>query len=289
MLAIRVRRKLILGVILALILGLLLFFYQFSRPILPQETDWRILVGKEKVTSFEFLSWFDQDARLYTLPQKNEVILAPSSQFYVFPWSPKNKKEGRYVWDLNLQKRLLKPILYEKFLNLKPQLPGELPKSLQDVVQKQLEYEIAKTSPLPEMVVEVIRLNGTNTSYIGKLSVSNYRRIQRRRFGTEFVNDEPRGWHTGIYYSGIMQLEIFSLSQPTQPLVAMQKEFKNWNYPLRRNDSKLIQPSFIGAFCKLYFLPDSRPIFMIFSQVYRGIYQVRQGIDDAAFGVIVPF
>lgn len=290
MLGIRVRGKLILGIILALILPLLLFFYQFSRPIPPQETDWNILVGKDKVTSFEFLSWFDQDARLYTLPnQKNEVILAPSSQFYVFPWHPKNKKEGRYVWDLNLKTLSLKPILYEKFLKLKPQLPGELPKPLQDVVQEQLEYEIAKTSPLPKMVVEVIRLNSNKTSYIAKLSVSNYKRIQRRRFGTEFVNDEPRGWHTGIYYSGIMQLEIFSSPQLTQPLVAMQKEFKNWNYPLRRNDSKLIQPSFIGAFCKLYFLPDSRPVFMIFPQAYRGIYQVRQGIDDAAFGVIVPF
>jgi hypothetical protein len=27
---------------------------------------------------------------------------------------------------------------------------------------------------------------------------------------------------------------------------------------------------------------------MIFSKVYRGVYQVRQGIDDAKFSVIIP-
>jgi hypothetical protein len=85
-----------------------------------------------------------------------------------------------------------------------------------------------------------------------------------------------------------MRFEISSLSEPNQPIVALKKEFKDWDYPLRRNDKKLVQPSFIGAIGKLYFLPDSQPVFMLFSKVYKGVYQPRKGIDDAAFSVIVP-
>ncbi|HEY9831154.1 MAG TPA: hypothetical protein V6D26_11290, partial [Stenomitos sp.] len=80
----------------------------------------------------------------------------------------------------------------------------------------------------------------------------------------------------------------FSLSKLNQPIVALKKEFKDWNYPVRRNDKKLVQPSYIGALGKLYFLPDSQPVFILFSKVYRGVYQPRKGIDDAAFSVIVP-
>ncbi len=286
---IRVKGRLIVGVILLLILPLVLFLYTFSRPIPAFEKPWNIVTGKDKVTSFEFLSWFDQEARLYTLLKKNnEVSFAPSSPYYVFPWLPQGKKEGRYVWILNLKTLSLKPILYEKFIALKPQLPGELPKQIKAFLQQQLDYETAKKAPLPEVVMEVIRLKSNDTEYEAKLSVSDFKSLKRRRLGTEFVKNEPRGWHTGVYYSGIMHFEIFALSEPTQPIVALEKEFKDWDYPLRREPGKFIQPSFIGTFCKLYFLPNSRPSFMISYKVYRGLYEGRTGIDDEAFSVIVP-
>lgn len=285
----RLKRRLILTIILSVIIPLLLGFYLFSRPIPARESSWEIVTGNDKVTSFEFLSWFDQDARLYTIPQKNnEAIFAPSSPYYVFPWFPQGKAEGRYVWNLTFNPLSLKPILYETFMALNPQLPGELPKRIKEFLQQQLDYETAKQASLPEMVMEVIRFSTPDKKYEAKLSVSDFKRLTRRRFGTEFVNNEPRGWHTGVYYSGTLRLEIFSLLEPKQPVVVLQKQFKDWDYPLRRNDTKLIQPSFIGALSKLYFLPDSRPIFLIFSKVYRGVYQVRQGIDDAAFSVIIP-
>lgn len=286
---IKVRRRLILALLLSSVLPFLLFFYQFSRPLPARESSWEIVTGKDKVTDFEFLSWFDQDARLYTLPAQNhEFILAPSSHFYVFPWSPQGKKEGRYVWQLNLNPLSIQTIIYDDFMALNPQPPGELPTPVEKILQQQLDYEIPKNSPSLEMLIEVIRFNTSNKTYEAKLWVSDFKRITRRRFGTEFVNNEPRGWHTGIYYSGIMRFEIFSLSEPNQPIVALKKEFKDWDYPLRRNDNKLVQPSYIGAICKLYFLPDSQPVFMLFSKVYRGVYQPRKGIDDATFSVIVP-
>ena len=286
---IRVKRKHIIAAVLSVLIPLWLFFYLFSRPITASETSWEIVIGKGKVTRFEFLSWFDQDARLYTLANKhNAAIFAPSSPFYVFPWFPQGKEEGRYVWNLTLNPLSLNPILYEKFMALKPQLPGELPKKIKELLQQQLDYETAKNAHSPEMVMEVISFNTQNQKYEAKLSVSDFKKLKRRRLGTEFVNDEPRGWHTGVYYSGTIKFQVFALSEPTQPIVALKKQFKDWNYPLRRNDKKLVQPSFIGAFCKLYFLPDTRPVFMIASKVYRGLYQVRQGIDDAAFSVIVP-
>jgi hypothetical protein len=285
----RVKRSLILAVILSVTLPLLLFFYRFSRPIPASESPWEIVTGKDKITRFEFLSWFDQDARLYTLPtQNNEFVFTPSSSFYVFPWFPQGKEEGRYVWNLSLNPLALKPITYENFIALKPKLPGELPKQLQGILHQQLDYEIAMNASTPDMLVEVIRLNTSDKNYEVKLAVSDFKRLTRRRFGTEFVNNEPRGWHTGVYYSGTLTFEIFALSEPTQPIIALKKRFKDWDYPLRRNDKKLVQPSYMGAFCKLYYLPDSRPIFMIFSTVYRGLYQVRQGIDDAAFSAIIP-
>lgn len=286
---IKVRRKLIFAIILSSVLPFLLFFYQFSRPLPARETPWEIITGKEKVTRFEFLSWFDQDARLYTLPAQNhEFVLTPSSPFYVFPWSPQGKKEGRYVWQLNLNPLSLQPILYDKFLALNPQPPGELPTPIEKILQQQLDYEIPKNSPSSKMIMETSRFNTSNQTYEAKLWVSDFKRLTRRRFGTEFVNNEPRGWHTGIYYSGIIHFEIFSLSEPKQLLVALKKDFKDWNYPLRRNDKKLVQPSYIGALGKLYFLPDSKPVFLLFSKVYRGVYQPRKGIDDAAFSVIIP-
>jgi hypothetical protein len=276
-------------VILSLALPLLLVFYQFSRPLPAKETPWKIVTGKEKVTRFEFLSWFDQDARLYTLPaQNNEFVFTPSSPFYVFPWSPQGKAEGRYVWKLNLNPLSIQPIIYEDFMALNPQPPGELPTQIEKILQQQLDYEIPKKASSSEMIMEVTRFNTSNKTYEAKLWVSDFKRLTRRRFGTEFVNNEPRGWHTGIYYSGIMHFEMSSLSEPTQPIVTLKKEFKDWDYPLRRNDKKLVQPSYIGAIGKLYFLPDSQPVFMLFSKVYRGVYQPRKGIDDAAFSVIVP-
>jgi hypothetical protein len=286
---VRVRRRFIISVTLSLIFLLLFFFYLFSRPIPARETAWDIRAGKDKITRFEFLSWFDQDARLYTLSSnQNHVVLAPSSAFYVFPWLPSGKKEGRYVWNLNLNTLSLKPILYETFIAFNPQLPGKLPKRLKELLQQQLDYETAKKPPLPHMVMEVIRFNAKDSTYEAKLSVSGFHRLQRRRFGTEFGSHEPRGWHTGVYYSGTMYFEIYSQFQPNQPLIILTKKFQNWDYPLRRNHSKVNQPSFIGTFCKLYALPDSKPIFMISSKVYKGLYQGRRGIDDEAFSVIVP-
>ena len=286
---IKVRRRLIFAIILSSVLPFLLFFYQFSRPLPAKETPWEIITGKEKVTRFEFLSWFDQDARLYTLPAQNhEFVLTPSSPFYVLPWSPPAKKEGRYVWKLNLNPLSLQPILHDKFMALNPQPPGELPTPIERILHQQLDYEIPKNAPSSEMLMEVIRFNTSNKTYEAKFWVSDFKRLTRRRFGTEFVNNEPRGWHTGIYYSGIIRFEISSLSEPNQPIVALKKEFQDWDYPLRRNDKKLVQPSYIGAIGKLYFLPDSQPVFLLFSKVYRGVYQPRKGIDDAAFSVIVP-
>jgi hypothetical protein len=275
--------------ILSFTLPLLLVFYLYSRPLPARESSWEIITGKEKVTRFEFLSWFDQDARLYTLPAQNsEFVLTPSSPSYVFPWFPPRKKEGRYVWQLKLNPLSIQPILHDDFMGLNPQPPGELPTPIEKILHQQLDYEIPKNTPSSEMMLEVIRFNTSNKTYEAKLWVSDFKRLTRRRFGTEFVNDEPRGWHTGIYYSGIIHFEIFLLSKQNQPIVALKKEFKDWNYPLRRNDKKLVQHSYIGALGKLYFLPDSQPVFMLFSKVYRGIYQPRKGIDDAAFSVIVP-
>jgi hypothetical protein len=286
---IRLKQKLIFAAIIALTLPLLLFFYSFSRPIPATESPWKIVTGQDKITSFEFLSWFDQDARLYTLSNNNNAaVLAPSSPFYVFPWLPQGKKEGRYVWNLTFNPTSLKPILYEQFMALKPQLPGELPKQIKDLLQQQVDYETAKNPPTSKMIVEVIKFSKGDKNYEARLSVTNFQKLNRRRFGTEFMDTEPKGWHTGVYYSGTLIFEIFSLSESTQPIVVLQKEFKDWNYPLRRNDFKLVQPSFIGAFCKLYFLSDSQPVLMILSKVYRGVYQVRQGIDDAKFSVIIP-
>ena len=286
---IKVKRRLFFAVILLFALPLLLLFYQFSRPLPAKETAWEIVRGKEKVTHFEFLSWFDQDARLYTLPtQNNEFVFTPSSAFYIFPWSPQGQEEGRYVWQLNLNPLSIQPILHEKFMALNAQPPGELPTPIDKILHQQIDYEIPKNTPSSEMLMEIIRFNTSNKTYEAKLWVSDFKRLTRRRFGTEFVNDEPRGWHTGIYYSGIIHFEISSLSEPNQLIVAIKKEFKDWNYALRRNDKKLVQPSYIGALGKLYFLPDSQPVFMLFSKVYRGIYQPRKGIDDAAFSIIVP-
>ena len=285
---IRVRWRLFWGTVLCFILPIFLLFYLFSRPITPWESAWKIGVGKDKITHFEFLSWFDQEARLYALPSPNEVAFAPSSPFYVFPWSPARKEEGRYIFKVNSNTLLIQPILYEKFLALNPQTPGKLPHRFQEYIQQQLDYEVAKKAPRPKMIVEVISFSNLDKRYTAKLSVSDFNRLQRRRFGTEFVNNEPRGWHTNVYYSGTIELEIFEASELTQPIIVLKKDFKDWDYPLRRNDKKLIQTSFIGAFCKLYFLPNSRPVFMIFSKVYRGVYQVRQGIDDAKFSVIIP-
>lgn len=286
---IKVRRRLFFAVILLFALPILLVFYQFSRPIPASESPWEIVTGKDKITRFEFLSWFDQDARLYTLPaQNNKFVFTPSSLFYVFPWFPPGKKEGRYVWQLNLNPLSIQPILHDELMELNPQPPGELPTPIEKILQQQLDYAILKNAPSSEMMLEIIQFNTSKKTYEAKFWVSDFKRLTRRRFGTEFVNDEPRGWHTGIYYSGIMHFEIFSLSKPNQPLLAIQKQIKDWNYPVRRNDKKLVQPSFIGALGKLYFLPDSQPVFMLFSKVYRGIYQPRKGIDDAAFSVIVP-
>lgn len=281
--------KKIFVVILSCTLSFGVFIYQFCLPISASESSWKIITGQNKVTSFEFLSWFSRDVRLYSLAQnKNELIFAPSSPFYVFSWSPPGKTEGRYVWQLRLNPLSLKSILYESFIALKPQLPGELPKRMNNFLQHQVDYEVAKNTTSREMLLEVIRLSTINKQYEAKLWVSDFKRITRRRLGTEFVNNEPQGWHTGVYYSGNLNFEIFVLSESKRPIIIMKKRFKDWDYPLRRNDHKSVQPSFIGALCKLYMLPDSRPIFMIFSKVYKGMYQPRQGIDDAKFSVIIP-
>lgn len=285
---IRVRQKIIIASIFSFIVPLLLLFYLFCRPIPAIESPWEIGVGKDKITRFEPLPWFDQGARAYTTLQKpDEVIFAPSSPFYVFPWSPKRKRKGRYVWSLNPSTLSLNPILYEKFIALNPKLPGELPNRIQDFLQQQLDYAVAQNSSSSEMVMEVIRFKSKDKEYEAKLSVTNFKRVKRRRFGTEFAKNEPRGWHTGVYYSGTMHFEVFALSQPQQLIVALEKEFQDWDYPLRRNPNQVIQPSYIGTFGNLYFLPDSRPSFMVLSKVYQAIYQIRRDIGDDAFSLII--
>jgi hypothetical protein len=260
----------------------------FCRPISAIESSWKVVVGKDKITQFEPLPWFDQGARVYTTSQKpEEVIFAPSSPFYVFPWSPQSKREGRYVWSLNPSTLSLKPILYDKFIALNPKLPGELPKRIQDFLQQQLDYEVAQKAPLPEMVMEMIRFKSNDKEYEAKLSVTNFKSVKRRRFGTEFAKNEPRGWHTGVYYSGTLHFDVSALAESKQPIVALEKDFQDWDYPLRRNPTKVIQPSYIGTFGSLYFLPDSRPSFMVVSKVYQAIYQIRRDIGDDAFSLII--
>ena len=280
----------IFGIILSLTFSFGLFFYLFGADIPAQESYWEVVNGKNKVSKFEVINWFDIPPRLYSLPNNNKaIIFAPSSQFYVAPWTPSGKKEGKYVWKLNLNTLSTEPILYEKFLALKAQPPGQLTKSLAELVKQQIKYDLAKKAPSGETLIELVRFNTNNKNYDIKLSVSDLKSLKRLRFGRDYMDKKSKGWHTIVYYSGIMHFKIVDLSQPTQPLVELKKTFKDWDYPIKSQGKKFTKPSIISSFGKLYFLPDSRPCVMLSSPVYQGrVYQHKNSVGDETFSLIIP-
>jgi hypothetical protein len=279
----------ILGVILSFTLSLGLFFSLLGADIPAKESSWEVVKGKNKVSDFEVITWFDLPPRFFSVQtNKKEIFFAPSSQFYVAPWTPPGKKEGKYVWKLNLNTFSTEPILYEKFLALKPELPGQLTAPLVELVKQQIKYDLAKKAPSGESVIEVIGFNTNNKNYEVKLSVSDFKSLKRRRFGTDYMEKKFKGWHTVIYYSGIMHLQIFDLAKPMQPLVELKKSFKDWDYPIKSQGKKFTRPSIISSFCKLYFLPDSRPCVMLSSPVYQGrVYQHKNRVGDETFSLII--
>jgi hypothetical protein len=280
----------ILGVILSVTVAYGLFFYIFGADIPAQESSWEVVNGKNKVSEFEVINWFGIPPRLYSLTNNNKLIIfAPYSQFYVAPWIPSGKKEGKYVWKLNLNTFSTEPILYENFLALKAQLPGQLTKSLAELVKQQIQYELVKKAPSGETLIEVVGFNTNNKNYEIQLSVSDFKSLTRLRFGRDYMDKKSKGWHTVVYYSGIMHFKIVDLYQPRQPIVELKKTFKDWDYPIKSQGQKFTKPSVISSFGKLYFLPDSRPCFMLSSPIYQGrIYYNKNRVGDETFSVIIP-
>src|SRR5919199_1494875 len=154
---------------------------------------------------------------------------------------------------------------------------------------EEINYDLAKKAPSGETLIELVRFNTNNKNYDIKLSVSDLKSLKRLRFGRDYMDKKSKGWHTIVYYSGIMHFKIVDLSQPTQPLVELKKTFKDWDYPIKSQGKKFTKPSIISSFGKLYFLPDSRPCVMLSSPVYQGrVYQHKNSVGDETFSLIIP-
>jgi hypothetical protein len=272
-----------------LIFSLGLFLYLFSGEVQATESYWEVVKGENKVTKFEVMPWFGPSPYIYTIPNnKDEIVFAPYTRFYIEPWTPQGKKEGQYVWKLNINTFSTDPILYEKFMTLKPQLQVKPTKISEKLVKQPREYNLAKDTPSDETVIEAIKFNTKSKKYEVKLYISKFNKFKRNRFGIRLIDNKTTGQKKGIYYSGIMHLRIFEISA-SQPLVDLKKQFKDWSYPLRNDPKKYTIPSIIASFCKLYLLPDSRPCFMLSSPVYKGrIYKEYKSVEDETFSLIIP-
>jgi hypothetical protein len=236
------------------------------------------------------MPWFGPYPYLYTIPNnKNEVIFAPYTRFYIEPWTPKGKQEGRYVWKLNLNSLLTEPILYEKFIYLKPQFYEKSIKLSEKLVTQQRGYDLAKGNFSDDVVIETIAFNAKGKSYEVKLAVSDFKRLKKPSFSFGFVNKKKSQQDGTAYYSGTMHLSIYEKSSQLQLLIALNKQFRSWSYPLRNDPKRYTEPSIIASFSQLYFLPDSRPCFILLSPVYKGrIYEDRSTVEDKTFSLIIP-
>jgi hypothetical protein len=283
-------RSIIFAIFLLLVVSLLLFFYLFNENIQATEGPWEVAKGKDKVTKFEVMPWFGPYPYLYTIPNnKNEVIFAPYTRFYIEPWTPKGKQEGRYVWKLNLNSLLTEPILYEKFIYLKPQFYEKSIKLSEKLVTQQRGYDLAKGNFSDDVVIETIAFNAKGKSYEVKLAVSDFKRLKKPSFSFGFVNKKKSQQDGTAYYSGTMHLSIYEKSSQLQLLIALNKQFRSWSYPLRNDPKRYTEPSIIASFSQLYFLPDSRPCFILLSPVYKGrIYEDRSTVEDKTFSLIIP-
>lgn len=278
-----------LGVLLFLILSLVLFFYLFNRDVQPTESSWDVVKGKDKVTKFEVMPWFGPSPYIYTIPNnKNEVIISPYTYFYIENWSHNGKKKGQYVWKLNLDSFTTEPILYENFIALSPQLSSK-PIILTDkLLKSQKDYDLAKDTLSGETVIETVAFKTNYNKYEIKLSVSDFKKLQRNLLGFGFVNNKIIEPNKTISYSGEMHLNIYETSDASQPKIRLSKQFNNWSYPLRNDPKNYTKPSIIGSFFKIYILPNSRPFFILLSPVYKGrIYQDSPRVEDKTFSLIV--
>jgi hypothetical protein len=274
----------VFGVILSLIFSLGLFLYLFNGNASATESSWEVVKGENKITNFEIISWFGPNPYLYTVSDnKNEIIFAPYTQFYIEPWTPKGEKEGQYVWKLNPNTLSMQPILYSNFIASKPQFKGKSIK-LFEILKQQINYNLAINMTYSDTVIETIAFNSINKRYEVRLSVSGFKRLQQQRFGIKYIEQKQ-----SLLYSGILHFKVFDLSQPTQPIVHLKKQFNDWDYPLKSQGKKYTQRSILAPFCKLYFLPDSRPCLMLSSTAYQGrIYEHQSGVGDETFSLIIP-
>lgn len=239
------------------------------------------------MTDFEVMPWFGPNPYIYTISNNQaEIIFAPYTHFYIEPWTPKGEKEGQYVWKLNLNTLATEPILYEDFIKLKPQFQGKTLKIF-ELIKQQINDEDVKSIASDNTVLETIAFKAKDKSYEVKLSVSELNKTLRK--SKEIIVNKTPEQKQAVYYSGIMHFQIFESPESTQPIVYLKKQFKDWDYPLKSQGKKYTQRSIIASFCKLYFLPNSKPCFMLSSTVYQGrIYEHKSSIEDEIFSLIVP-
>ncbi len=283
------RLSIIFGVLLLLILPLLLVFYLLVGNAQATESYWKVAQGKEKVSKSQVMPWFGPSPYLYTIPNNNNaVIFAPHTRFYIEPWTPKGKKKGHYVWQLNLHTLSAQSLLYQQFISLTPQLYSKPIKIWEKLSDLPRSYDLTKENLSEQILIEAISFNNQNQKYKIELSVSNFKRLSRNFLGLDFINNPLSKRKQTLSYSGVIHLKFFELSKTAQLKVELTKHFNNWSYPLRGDPKKYTIPSIIAVLGKLYLLPDSRPCFMLVSPAYKGrIYTERPKVEDKTFRLII--
>jgi hypothetical protein len=277
------------GVLLLLILTLLLIFYLFAANAQATESSWKVAQGKDKVSKSQVMPWFGPSPYLYTaFNHNNAVIFAPYTRFYIEPWTPKGKKKGYYVWQLNLHTLSTQLLLYEQFITMKLRLHSKPIKTWEKLSDLPKSHDLTKDTLSGETLIEAINFNTQNKKYEIELTVSDFKRLPRNFLGLGFISNPLSKRKQTLSYSGVIHLKFFELSKTAQLKVELTQQFNNWSYPLRGDPKKYTIPSIIAVLGKLYLLPDSRPCFMLVSPTYKGrIYTDRPKVEDKTFRLII--
>lgn len=188
-----------------------------------------------------------------TASDRSRIFLTETLQYgsYApdFVWKPENLSTRPQVWQVQLTSFQATPIAFESFQSFNPEPQQEVSKPLPPDRFPQLKLagtDTIRTSFSVEPIVPEVRgYTNQGQQYAIALSISDYRPSTRQEYFSGWegypFHIGKSGWQTVTYYSGLFHLEVFDVANPTQPVIYLQKQVKNWTqYPKIANFGEVI-------------------------------------------------
>ena len=195
---------------------------------LEETSPWEISIGADSVLSFqpEYVPKADYCYGFAVTGRPDKVFVStvlPGRESLAEQWQPKGKPQGIYVFVLNIKTGHVELITWENFLEL-DRIEEDVSRRWWSSDYKDLEYQ-GKT----EKGVWVSPIKTNEKELVAATSFDSKKKV-KRTFGIPSIipfMGRQKWIEKKETFSGTLFLEVFTMENPSKPLVQFKKRFRN--------------------------------------------------------------